>query len=98
MQVTFYGHSCFLVEVNGMSLLFDPFITGNALASAIDIASIKADYILVSHGHFDHVDDLEKIARQTNATVISNWEIASWIKKKGNKKHPPDEYRRTLDI
>ena len=57
MKYTYYGHSCFLVELNGVKILFDPFITGNDLAKHIDINSIKCDYILLSHGHFDHVLD-----------------------------------------
>ena len=83
MKVTYYGHSCFSVEVGGMNLLFDPFISGNPAASAIDISQIKADYILISHGHADHVLDVETIARNTGAKLISNYEIISWFAKKG---------------
>lgn len=89
MLITYYGHSCFLVNVNGKKLLFDPFISPNPLAAHIDIASVKADYILVSHGHEDHIADLVEIARQNDATVISNWEIHSWCQNKGiNRTHP----------
>jgi len=89
MQITYFGHSCFQIEVNGKILLFDPFITGNPLASAIDIKSIKADYILVSHGHSDHISDVVSLAKQTGATVISNFEIGTWIGKQGVKKTHP---------
>ncbi len=85
MQVTYYGHSCFLVEANGKRLLFDPFISGNPLAKEIDLKKIKADFILVSHGHIDHTLDLVSLAQQTGAVVISNWEIGQWLLKQGIK-------------
>jgi len=83
MKLTYYGHSCFSVEVNDLHLLFDPFITGNPAASHIDISKIKADYILISHGHQDHVLDVEAIAKNTGAKLISNYEIISWFADKG---------------
>lgn len=83
MQVTYYGHSCFQVEVDGKKLLFDPFISENPLAASIDIKSLKPDYILVTHGHWDHVADLVTIAKQSGATVISNYEIGTWLQKQG---------------
>jgi L-ascorbate metabolism protein UlaG (beta-lactamase superfamily) len=89
MKVTYYGHACFAVEIGGKHLLFDPFITQNPLAQAIDIKMIPADYILVSHGHDDHLDDAVKIAKHTSATVIANFEVANWLDKKGAPKvHP----------
>jgi L-ascorbate metabolism protein UlaG (beta-lactamase superfamily) len=89
MKVTYYGHSCFAAEIAGKTLLFDPFISPNPLASAIDPASLAADYILLSHGHEDHVADAEAIARRTGATIISNFEIVSWYGRKGlTKLHP----------
>ncbi len=78
MKITYNGHSCFLVEVNNKKLLFDPFISPNPLAKHIDIKTIKADYILISHAHQDHIADLLTIAQQTGAKVISNWEICAW--------------------
>lgn len=83
MKITYYGHSCFGVEVNGKNLLFDPFISPNPLAKQIDISKIKADYILVSHGHEDHVADLISIAKQTGAKVVCAFEIHSWLNQKG---------------
>lgn len=88
MKLTFLGHSSFLVEYNGKNLLFDPFISGNELATAIDIDSLKADYILLSHGHSDHVLDAEAIGKRNDATIISNFEIASYYGEKGLKNHP----------
>jgi L-ascorbate metabolism protein UlaG (beta-lactamase superfamily) len=83
MKITYYGHSCFSVEVNGKHLLFDPFITPNELAKSIDIDTIKADYILISHGHFDHIANAVAIAKRTNAKVICAYEIYVWFEKQG---------------
>lgn len=89
MKITYYGHSCFAVEIQGKTLLFDPFITPNSLASNIDIGKIKADYILVSHGHEDHVADLVLLAKNTGAKVVSNYEIYVWLTKQGiENAHP----------
>ncbi len=51
MLLTSFGHSCFSVKIEGKTILFDPFITPNELASAIDMNTIEADYIFISHGH-----------------------------------------------
>lgn len=83
MNITYYGHSCFGVEINGKHLLFDPFITTNEMAKQIDATTVKADYILVSHGHEDHIADAVSIAKRTGAKVICNWEISVWLGKQG---------------
>ena len=89
MNIIYYGHSCFGVEVNGKHLLFDPFITPNELAKSIDATTVKADYILISHGHEDHIADAVSIASRTGALVICNWEIHVWLKKQGiENSHP----------
>lgn len=89
MKITYFGHSCFSIEVGGKTLLFDPFISGNELAKKIDVNTISADYILITHGHADHVADAVSIAKRTGATVISNWEIVQWLNKQGvDKTHP----------
>ncbi len=88
MEYTYYGHSCFLVELNGVKILFDPFITGNDLAKHIDINTIKCDYVLLSHGHFDHVLDAEAIARNNNAIIVANFEVSTYYGNKGLKYHP----------
>jgi len=88
MKITFYGHACIGIEVSGKYILVDPFISGNPKASHIDINAIKADYILVTHAHFDHIQDVEVIANRTNALVVSNWEIANHFGNKGLKFHP----------
>jgi L-ascorbate metabolism protein UlaG (beta-lactamase superfamily) len=71
------------VEINGKKILFDPFITPNELASKIDVKTVQADYILISHGHADHITDAERIAKQTGATVICGYEINNWLAAKG---------------
>lgn len=88
MKITFYGHACVGIEVSGKHILVDPFITGNPAASHIDINTLKADYILVTHAHQDHVLDVEAIAKRTNAVVVSNYEIASHFGNKGLQYHP----------
>ncbi len=88
MKVTFYGHACFGIEINGIHILVDPFITGNPKASHIDISTIKADYILLTHAHQDHVLDVEEIAKRTAATIVSNYEIVMYYVAKDLKGHP----------
>ena len=83
MEVTFYGHSSFLIEVSGKKILFDPFISPNDKAKEIDIETIEADYIFVSHGHEDHVADVVSIAKRTGAMVVSNFEVITWFQNKG---------------
>jgi len=85
MKLTYYGHACFAVEANGKTLLFDPFIKPNPLAKKIDVSKVAADFILVSHGHGDHVADVVEIARRTSAPVIAPFEVGSWFEKKGVK-------------
>ena len=89
MRITYYGHSCFMAEIKGKKLLFDPFITPNELAKDINIADIEPDYILLSHGHNDHVADAEAIAKSTGPTIIANYEVAMWFAGKGITKYHP---------
>jgi L-ascorbate metabolism protein UlaG (beta-lactamase superfamily) len=86
MKLTYYGHACFAVEAGGKTLLFDPFITPNPLAEKIDAGKIPADFILVSHGHGDHVADVVAIATRTGATVIAPYEVGCWFEAKGVKR------------
>ena len=83
MQFTYYGHSCFSVSVQNKILLFDPFISGNPIAGNLSPDHLHADYILVSHGHQDHILDAEAIALRTGAKVICSWEIHEWLQAKG---------------
>lgn len=82
MKLTYYGHSCFSVVVGGKKLLFDPFVSYNELAQGlVEVNQIEADYILLSHGHADHIADAVSIARRSGALVICNWEIHEWLQK-----------------
>jgi L-ascorbate metabolism protein UlaG (beta-lactamase superfamily) len=71
MKLKYYGHSCFSVLAGGKTLLFDPFVTPNELAKAIDVDTIPADYIFISHGHYDHMFDAVRIAERTGARLFS---------------------------
>ncbi len=85
MKTTYYGQSTFMLELAGKKLLFDPFISPNPLAKDIDINSLKPDYILVSHGHGDHVADLLAIQNNSSGVIICIAEIAGWLGTKGVK-------------
>ncbi|MBI0397873.1 metal-dependent hydrolase [Cyclobacterium marinum] len=85
IELKYFGHSTFLVTIGGKSLIFDPFISPNPLASNIEIDKIKTDYVLVSHGHEDHVFDVETIVTNNEATLVSNFEIVTWFQNKGVK-------------
>ncbi|MFY7811452.1 MAG: metal-dependent hydrolase [Flavobacterium sp.] len=88
MKIKFLGHSTFQIEINQKTILVDPFISGNPLLTNKDINAIDADFILVTHAHQDHTLDVEQIAKNSNATVIANWEIATYYGNKGIKNHP----------
>lgn len=99
MELTYFGHSCFLVKFGDTSVLFDPFITHNPLAKDVDMSSIKADYIFVSHGHDDHIADLLPLAKQTQATIVANFEIIQWVTKQGyDKVHPMNFGTRVFEF
>lgn len=83
MKITFLGHSCFSIEINEITILIDPFISGNPLAAHIDISNLKADFILLTHAHQDHVLDVEVIAERTKSVIVSNYEIAMYYGAKG---------------
>ena len=77
MKVTYLGHACVNIDIDGTFFLVDPFISPNPLAKHIDINSIKADYILITHAHADHIADVEAIAKRTGAQLITNPKILS---------------------
>ena len=81
-RVQWLGHACLLFESDGKHILVDPFLTGNP-AAAVKADQVPADFILISHGHGDHVGDAIAIARRTGATVICNYEISEWLQKQG---------------
>ncbi len=80
------GHACILLESDGKRVLIDSFLTGNP-AAATTADKVEADFILVSHGHGDHVGDAVAIAKRTGATVVCNYEISLWLEKQGVKAH-----------
>ncbi|MCH2216217.1 MAG: metal-dependent hydrolase [Flavobacteriales bacterium] len=89
MTLTYYGHSCFILDYKGTKILFDPFISPNEKAKNVDVKSINPDYIFISHGHFDHIADLVKIGQQSGAKVVCNYEIYVWLGKQGiDNAHP----------
>ena len=88
MKITFYGHASLGIQVNGINILVDPFISGNPKASHINIDTLKADYILLTHAHQDHILDVEVIAKRTNAVVVSNFEIVTHFEALGIEGHP----------
>ena len=89
MKITFLGHASLLLEIENQKIIVDPFITGNPLASEIDVKSLEVDYILITHGHQDHVLDVETIAKNNpTAVLISNYEIVQWFAEKGINGHP----------
>ena len=87
-SIQYLGHSSFLLHLNGHKVLVDPFISQNPINSSIKVEDVKCEYILVTHGHGDHVADVEEIGKINDATIISNYEIVSWFEAKGLKGHP----------
>ena len=83
MKISYYGHSSFCVEIGGKCIVFDPFISPNPLAAAIKLDSIKADYILLSHAHMDHIADVPFLSQHTGATVVCNFEVYEYFSKQG---------------
>ncbi len=81
-RVRWLGHACLWLESDGQSVLIDPFLTGNP-AAAVKAADVKPDFILISHGHGDHVGDAVAIAQRTGALVVANYEISEWLQKQG---------------
>ncbi|MFA5479760.1 MAG: metal-dependent hydrolase [Candidatus Muiribacteriota bacterium] len=90
MKINYYGHSNFMVEGDeGEKILIDPFFTGNPLVKDSEIVNtIKPDYIVITHAHGDHIGDTEKIAKNSDAIIIANYEISNYFAAKGLKTHP----------
>jgi L-ascorbate metabolism protein UlaG (beta-lactamase superfamily) len=85
-RMCWLGHSCLLFESDGQKVLIDPFLTGNP-AATVKADDVQANFVLVSHGHGDHLGDAVAIAQRCGATVIANYEIATWLEKQGVKAH-----------
>lgn len=86
-KITWYGHATFGLQIGEFKLLIDPFFSHNPV-SPVTEDQVEADYILITHGHFDHVGDTEAIAKRCNATIIANAEIAGWLSQKKLNAHP----------
>lgn len=85
-ELTFIGHAALGLNTSGYKLLIDPYFKDNP-ATNLTPDSLEADYILISHGHGDHIGDAVTIAKRTSATIISNAEICGWLRKKNVKVH-----------
>lgn len=88
MKITYLGHASLAIEVEGKHLIVDPYISANPMASNIDVLALKADYILITHAHGDHILDVETIAKNTGAVIVSNAEITTYYEAKGFTVHP----------
>jgi len=84
-ELTWLGHGSWSIVVGGYDVVLDPFLDDSPVAP-VKAEAVKADFILVSHGHFDHIADAEKIARRTGALVIANFEICQWLSARGVKR------------
>jgi L-ascorbate metabolism protein UlaG (beta-lactamase superfamily) len=82
IKVTWLSHSGFQLEIASHKVLIDPFLSGNPLAP-FGADALEADFILLTHGHGDHISDTPAIAKRTGATVVGMVEIAGWIGKQG---------------
>ncbi len=85
VQLTYYGHSTFVIVADGIKIVVDPFFAPNNPLAPADARAetIEADFMLLTHGHGDHVADALAIAKRTGCTVISNFEIVSWMAEQG---------------
>jgi len=88
MKITYLGHAALSIEVGDKHIVVDPFISPNELAKDIDINALKADYILITHAHQDHIVDVEAIVKNTGAKLVSNFEIINHYGEKGIEGHP----------
>lgn len=82
IKFTYVGHATYILEIEGQTIVVDPFFTSNPVAT-IKAENVAADVILQSHGHFDHIEDTVALAQRTGAKVIANFEIVNWLQAKG---------------
>lgn len=91
------GHGTWSIETGGQTILLDPFLNDSP-TSPVKADAVKADFVLVSHGHFDHVADAAAVANRTEATVVANFEICEWLTKKGVKSTQPMNLGGGIDL
>jgi len=96
-ELTWLGHACWLVDTDGHAILIDPFLNDSPTAP-IKADNARANFILVSHGHFDHVADAARIANRTGATVVSNFEICEWLGKQKVKNTEPMNIGGSIEL
>ena len=87
MKLTYLSHSCFFIETSSHRPIIDPFLTNNPLAKTKP-NEVECDFVLVTHGHFDHVGDAVEIARRNDATIIASYEVADFLAQEKVKTHP----------
>jgi len=98
MKLTYFGHSCVQIDIAGKAVLIDPFITPNEKAASVDVKALRPDVILVTHGHQDHMADAAAIAQQSDARLISNFEVATWFQSNGVENSHPMNHGGTVVI
>ena len=100
MKITWLGHSAFRLETAKANILIDPFLTGNPGFSGLDLkdATAGVTHILLTHGHSDHVGDTLAIAKETGATVVTNFDLCMWLARKGLEKFSPGNTGGTIGL
>lgn len=88
MKIKFLSHACFYIEKDHFKCLIDPFISQNPLCPSKACDFNELSHIFVTHGHGDHLGDTIELAKQTNATVITNYEISCYLQKHNITVHP----------
>ncbi len=86
-KLTYFGHAAFLLEDGNTKIVIDPFLTGNPVAS-VSPNQVQADYVLLTHGHGDHLGDGLTIAKRNNATIVAPYELAMYCQSQGANVHP----------
>lgn len=86
MKLTYFGHSCFLLETGRARLVLDPFLDQNPV-SPVKARDLACDYVLVSHGHSDHCADALALAHRCGATIVANYELCEYFVRHGAKTH-----------
>ena len=95
MKITWLGHSAFRVEIGESIILFDPFLTGNPKFTAHFRASARgATHILLTHGHDDHIGDTLRIADETDAEIVANFDLCMRLESQGAQENRSGRHRR----